>query len=248
MKDVVNQIVLTAENKRDSSFFKWAMQSIFAGMYIGFGMTIALLSYGCLYGTHFEKLAYGATFGIGLLLVIFLQAELFTGNILFFGMLWCTKRKKLRTISQLILCFIFNFIGASILVALLHYSNLINTKFMVRAIFDLVPGKLELTATQLIARGILCNILVCLAVLLSKVTKSDSAKVILVSWCLFVFVAGGFEHSIANMTILQLAAVRGNDNYINMAYNLLYSGIGNVIGGLFIAIPYYLINKDKSAK
>lgn len=145
----------------------------------------------------------------------------------------------------MILCFIFNFIGASILIALLSFSNIIDTNAIDRAIVMMVPDKLDLTAAQIIARGILCNMLVCLGVLVSKVTKSDAAKVILVSWCLFVFVVAGFEHSVANMTMLQIAAFLGYDDYVPMAYNLLYSGIGNIIGGLFIAIPYYLLYRDK---
>lgn len=105
-------------------------------------------------------------------------------------------------------------------------------------------------ALQLILRGILCNILVCLAVWSGFQSKDDTAKLIMVWWCLLAFFSSGFEHSVANMTTLIVAlmnpAANGTVSLIGLWYNLLWVTIGNMIGGIFfVALPYWLGSKKK---
>jgi nitrite transporter NirC len=72
---------------------------------------------------------------------------------------------------------------------------------------------------------------------------SDTAKTIFIFWCLFAFIASGFEHSVANMTLLSIAFIAdpyGSITPAGIAYNLMWVTIGNVIGGgLFVALGYW---------
>ncbi len=99
-------------------------------------------------------------------------------------------------------------------------------------------------AIELLARGILCNWLVCLALWMSGRTKNDAAKCIVIFWCLFAFISSGFEHSIANMTVFAVALLGNHPETVNLLgafYNLFWVTIGNTIsGGIFMALGYWL--------
>jgi nitrite transporter NirC len=75
-------------------------------------------------------------------------------------------------------------------------------------------------------------------------TKNDAAKCIVIFWCLFAFIACGFEHSIANMTLFAVALLGNHPETVNLTgtiYNLFWVTIGNTIsGGIFMAFGYWL--------
>jgi formate/nitrite transporter FocA (FNT family) len=94
----------------------------------------------------------------------------------------------------------------------------------------------------LFCRGILCNALVCLAVWMSAKTKNEAARVFLIFWCLFAFIACGFEHCIANMTIFGVSLFTShpdNVSWCGFAYNMLPVTLGNIIGGGFFGLVYW---------
>ena len=105
---------------------------------------------------------------------------------------------------------------------------------------------------SLFLKGILCNWLVVLAVWCTFRLKSEPAKLIMVWWCLLGFVGSGYEHSIANMTLLTLANLLPNEgnhliSWSGMLNNLVPVTLGNIVSGvLFMGIPYYLISYSKS--
>lgn len=100
----------------------------------------------------------------------------------------------------------------------------------------------------LLAKGILCNVLVCLAVLCAVKMKSESGKLIMIFWCLFAFITSGFEHSIANMTIFSISLFMPHPETVSVAgllANLVPVTIGNFIGGAFIlGGSYYYMGKE----
>ena len=107
-------------------------------------------------------------------------------------------------------------------------------------------GKVTLGPVELITRAILCNILVCLAVWCGTKLKSESGKLIMIFWCILVFMVCGFEHSIANMSILGVGLVNGGITVGQYCYSVLLATVGNMIGGaIFVALPYHLISKEK---
>ncbi len=99
-------------------------------------------------------------------------------------------------------------------------------------------------------RGILCNILVCLAVWCAFKLKEETAKLIMIFWCLFAFITSGFEHSIANMTLLSLSLMVPHPDTVSLAglaANLVPVTIGNIIGGaVFIGAAYWFANSEKN--
>lgn len=99
----------------------------------------------------------------------------------------------------------------------------------------------------LFAKGMLCNFLVCLAVWCGFRTKDDTAKLIMIFWCLFAFFTSGFEHSIANMTVLTIGLLSPVGQGITMGgylYNLIIVTAGNILGALlFMTVPYGLAAK-----
>src|ERR1051325_10707813 len=101
------------------------------------------------------------------------------------------------------------------------------------------------------ARGILANWLVCLAVWCAMRTTSDVAKLVLIFWCLFAFIGAGFEHSIANMTLLALALFQSHGETITwMGYlqNLVPVTLGNIVGGaIMVGGLYWFSSPLKSA-
>jgi nitrite transporter NirC len=109
--------------------------------------------------------------------------------------------------------------------------------------------KMSVPFFPLLLRGVLCNVLVCLAVWCNFRCKSESGKLIMIFWCLFAFITSSFEHSIANMTLLTVALFAPFEAAVSVGgyfYNILVVTLGNMLGGiLFIALPYYVISKKK---
>ena len=105
---------------------------------------------------------------------------------------------------------------------------------------------------ELIARAALCNWLVCLALWMAARTTNDTAKAIVIFWCLFAFIASGFEHSVANMTLLSIALLGEHPDTVSLAgmgHNLLWVTLGNIIGGsVFMALGYWLASAEPRVK
>ena len=109
--------------------------------------------------------------------------------------------------------------------------------------------KMTAGPAELFARGILCNMLVCLAVWCGFRAKSESGKLIMIFWCLVTFFTTGFEHSIANMTLLTTALLRPDGAAVTPGgwfYNLAVVTAGNMIGGIvFVALPYAAAARER---
>ncbi|MDZ5000840.1 nitrite transporter NirC, partial [Clostridium perfringens] len=150
------------------------------------------------------KIVMGLSFGVALSLVIFAGSELFTGNN--FVMTVGALNKSVSwgdTIKIWIVSFIGNLTG-SILAGSLFFMAGLASGPVGEFIAKTSATKMSLPASDLFFRGILCNILVCLAVWCSFKCKEETAKLIMIFWCLFVFITAGFEHSVANMTLLSI--------------------------------------------
>jgi nitrite transporter NirC len=111
--------------------------------------------------------------------------------------------------------------------------------------------KMNTDAGSLFARAILCNWLVCLALWMAARVNSDSAKCIVIFWCLLAFIASGYEHSVANMTLLMLALAGNHPETVSvtgMGWNLLWVTLGNIVGGaVFVAGAYRLASGPQGA-
>ncbi len=234
--------------KNPVGYFALAM---LAGMYIGFGTLLIFTIGGMLNGAPYTKIVMGVSFGIALSLVVIAGAELFTGNnlVMASGMM----KKTIRVtdgIKLWVVCYLGNLAGSVLLALLFQYSGLADGatgEFIAAAAL----GKMNVPAAGLFIRGIFCNILVCLATWSGFRCKSDSGKLIMIFWCLFAFITTGFEHSVANMTLLTAALLNPCGQAVTIGgyiYNLGIVTLGNMVGGIvFVALPYYLasLNKEK---
>lgn len=240
--------------------------SVLAGMYIAFGAIFATLSTAGASGVlpyGLTKVISGLVFSVGLILVVVGGAELFTGNIL---MVIALARKQITPGSMVwnwILVYAGNFIG-SVLTAIIvflsgHYTS--NGGSIGMNMLSIAESKASLTFIRAISLGVLCNILVCLAVWLTYSAKSVAGKILAIIPPISAFVAAGFEHSVANMYFIPmglLVKVGADGNFWNLIQktpadfphltisgflinNLLPVSLGNIIGGLMVGLAYWYI-------
>ncbi|MBQ6621395.1 MAG: formate/nitrite transporter family protein [Mogibacterium sp.] len=233
-----------------SSPVSYFLLSMLAGAYIGFGILLVFTISGQLAGAPCTKLVMGCCFGVALSLVIIAGGELFTGNnlVMTAGLLRGTVSFA-DVIKLWVVCWIGNLAGAVVL-ALVYAMTGLYADATLAAMTSAAAGKMTTGFLQLLARGALCNTLVCLAIWSGFRLKSDTGKLIMTFWCLLAFFTTGFEHSIANMTLLTLALINnGGNEAISMGgywYNLLTVTAGNMIGAiLFVAFPYRMASREK---
>lgn len=250
MDPTVEKMAGAADAKASAMYrspFGYLILSALAGVYVGFGI-ILIFAIGAplsAAGSPLTKAVMGASFGIALSLVIFAGSELFTGNNLFMALGVLTGRSKLADLGALwLLCFAGNLVGSLLLAWLVVQAGVLGADPQLTFVLNTAATKMSLPFTTLLVRGILCNWLVCLAVWCAQRTQSETARLVMIFWCLFAFIGAGFEHSVANMTLLGVAlllphgAAIGWDGFAN---NLVPVTLGNVIGGVaFVAGAYWL--------
>jgi nitrite transporter NirC len=233
--------------------FAFLVSSMMAGAYVGIGI-ILIFTLGQQIEPALRSLVMGACFGIALTLVVFAGSDLFTGHTMF--MTIGVVRGSVDSAS-LARTWVFSWIGnlvGSALLALIFWLGGGGQILKEGAdlVFTASAAKMSAPAPALVARGALCNWLVCLALWTSARASSDAAKCILIWWCLFAFIAAGFEHSIANMTLFALALLGNHPPGVSLAgafYNLLLVTIGNIIGGAgFVAMGYLAASPRQKSK
>lgn len=224
------------------------VSAMVAGMFISFGSFVAFVLGSVISAgdaASWTKAAQAFAFAAALSLVVMAGAELFTGNNLAMGA--ASLRKKVSwgdTCKLWVVCWIGNLVG-SLLSVLVFKLTAIPTGDTAAYFAKIASGKIGLGPVELLARAILCNILVCLAVWCGAKMKTESGKLIMIFWCIFVFMVCGFEHSIANMSIEGVALFNGDVTIGGYLYSVLLATVGNMIGGvLFTALPYHLISKE----
>ncbi len=223
--------------------------SMLAGVFVGFGVLLAFTIGGQLSGAPYAKLLMGASFSAALSLVVIAGAELFTGNNLVMAAGSLGRAVKLgETALVWAVCWLGNLAG-SVLLALLYWGTGLGSGVVGEFMASAAAGKMAAGAAHLFFRGLLCNVLVCLAVWCGFRCKTESGKLIMIFWCIVAFFTTGFEHSVANMTLLTVALLSPCGAAVSFggwAYNLLVVTLGNLAGGvLCVALPYFLISREK---
>jgi nitrite transporter NirC len=251
--ETVDQFAAAAAAK--SAFLKrsplgfW-ISAMMAGAYVGLGI-ILIFSIGSDADPAYRGLIMGASFGIALTLVIFAGSELFTGHtmILSLGVL-----RGRATLGELGACWTMswlgNLAGCAVLAALFVAGGggaMLHSKS--NFIMTVATAKMTAPALSLFARAVLCNWLVCLAIWMSGRMQSDAAKCIAIFWCLFGFIGSGYEHSIANMTLLLIALFSDHPDTVTwggFVYNMVWVTFGNAVAGaLFMAVGYWAASRPQ---
>lgn len=233
--------------KIKNNFLGYLLLSILAGIFVGFGVLFAYTSGGMLEDVSGYKLVMGVAFSVALSLIYFAGGELFTGNC--FSMTVGYIKKKVSFIDSikiLFICYIGNFIGSAILAGLILPTGLMSGEIG-EFIAEYSSIKMNLGTVEIITRGILCNILVSLATWCGYRMKSESGKFLIIIMCVAAFFTIGFEHSIANMSLLLIGVLNPFDTgntFAGLFYNISLATIGNIIGAsLFLAVPYVIIGR-----
>lgn len=219
------------------------ISSAMAGAYVGLGV-ILIFTLGNLVDPSMRYLVMGATFGVALTLVIIAGSELFTGHTLYFSLGVKTGQITLSDAAKVLpATWAGNFLGA-IFVAVLFMSTG-GGKLLPDAtslLHQTALAKSTAPAAALFAKGLLCNWLVCLAIWMC-LRETGTARFIAIWWCLLAFIASGYEHSIANMTIFALSWFGEPAQGFTLsgaAHNLLWVSLGNLVSGsVFVGLGYW---------
>ena len=252
--DAISEMAVTKVRTLNQSKSKYLMMAMLAGLFVGLGIILIFTIGGLLFPSGFvgTKIVMGVSFGIALSLVIMAGSDLFTGNnmILTIGTMM-KKTTWLDTLKIWLFSYFGNFVG-SIIVALLFFYSGLAVGNAATFITEQASVKMNTPFVELMFRGILCNILVCLAVWCSIKLKEETAKLIMIFWCLFAFITSGFEHSVANMTLLSISLLVPHPETVSlagMAANLIPVTLGNIIGGAaFMGLTYWYGTSEKQIK
>lgn len=235
-----------------------AMLGILAGGFIGFGALGATMVFSdASLGFATSRLLGGLVFSLGLILVAVAGAELFTGNNLL-AMAWAAGRLSTGAVLRSwIIVSLTNLIGALGLVAIVYQSGHLsmNGGAVGAMAVKIAATKCALPPLVAFLRGILCNVLVCMAVWMAFAGRSVIDKIAAIVPPITVFVAAGFEHSVANMYFIPLGwlAIRDNPAWAALPgaaavtpsaffANLGVVILGNLVGGsVLVALVYWVI-------
>ena len=245
MKSTIDTFAGVAVAKEDmvrNSVGKYWVLSMLAGIYFGFGILL-IFTIGAQFagaGSVSVKVIMGVSLAVALTLVIFAGAELFTTNnmVMIVG---CLKGKTgWGWMAWLWFVNYFGNLAGAVLIAwVIACTGLADGTG--NYISEVASAKMNDAWMTLFSKGIICNVLVCLAVWMVARTKNEAARILLIFLCLFAFVATGLEHSVANMAIfsVSLFASSSDVSCAGFAYNQLPVVVGNIVGGGIFGVMYW---------
>lgn len=228
--------------------FGYMAASMVAGLFITLGGMVAMAVGGYLEPLMgpASRLFAALVFSSALSLAVMAGCELFTGNNLILSAASLARKLPWRTTFHLwSFCWIGNLIGVWITILLYRGSGAYDVDLVANYFAKTAQAKIALTPLAMVLRGIFCNICVCLAIWCCFRMKSESGKLIMTIWCVFIFMVCGFEHSIANMGIIGVALLNPGTYDVTVAgyiTNLAWVTLGNILGAtFFVAFPYEVL-------
>ena len=253
-REIAQRVETVGVVKARLPLLQLALLGLLAGAFIGLGaLGFVLVKSDATLGYAAGQWLGGLVFSLGLLLVVVAGAELFTGNNLLV-MAWADGR--IRTAQVLrnwaVVC-AANFVGAAGLALLVFWSGQgqMNGGAVGHKVVQIALAKQDLPFWTALVRGVLCNILVCMAVWMALAGRSVVDKAVAVVFPIMAFVAAGFEHSIANMYILPLAMLLQGAgvaadgalvSWAGLLGNLVPVILGNLLGGAgLVGLVYWVI-------
>lgn len=273
IKESVDKYIEGAQAKAQASAWRIIGKAIMAGVMIAMGAGISSVAAHTVADVGLARLLAAVVFPVGLMMVVLMGAELFTGDCLVCLGVLDRKQRLTSFIKILVLVYIGNFLGASLIALLLSASGQwdYSSGMLGAYTIKVALAKVNISFAEGIVSGILCNILVCAAVLMAVCAKDVTGKLWASFFVIMLFVVGGFEHCVANMYYIPAGLLASlNPEYAELAmstygfsaeymqtlniYNFLVSNllpvtIGNIIGGaVCVAMPVYYLNRPKAEK
>ncbi len=242
---------------------KCFVSAMLAGAFIGFGATYFMVFLGdSTMPFAAQRMVGGICFCLGLVLVLCCGAELFTGNNLMVTGLASKKISMGGMLKNWVVVWLGNLAGSLLAVALIFWANVggMNGGAVGDVMVSVAVSKVTPDWFVLLGKGIMCNIMVCLAVWIGFSARTVADKVLGILLPISFFVAAGFEHCVANMfflpTGLLMKTVGFGASVANVGaldlgaifYNISAATIGNIIGGAVVGLAYWFIYNQKKVK
>lgn len=244
--ELVEYVEDSAVKKATRPYVKLFILSIFAGALIGFGAIGSYVVSGSMLETNagLAKFIGAAVFPVGLIVVILGGFELFTSDCLMTMGVMAKKIKWVDLIRTLVIVYLGNLVG-SLIVS--YVTAKVNTLYPAAAhgIIHTAEAKVHLDAMTIFLKGTMANVLVALGAMVAYASKDWVGKIAAAWFVIMLFVVLGYEHSIANMTYIPTAMWLGAPiTILEFIYNLIFSTIGNFIGGgVLVGLSYYYTQK-----
>ena len=259
-----------AKGKTELPLLRMILLGIFAGMFIAGGASASSLAMHAISNVGLARLVAGAIFPVGLMMIVLVGGELFTGDCLMIMGCVHGKFSTAKMVKVLTVVYLSNFVGSVLFAELVNlsgqysYTNGLLGAFTIKV----AMGKVNLPFGAAFASGILCNIFVCMAVLMAMAAKDIAGKVWAIFFPILAFVVSGYEHCVANMYYIPAGIfAKANGTYASLAMesygystlqldslnwvnfvvkNLIPVTLGNIVGGMvFVGLPLYLIHQAK---
>lgn len=269
-KEIFQKYVAACEKKTSAKSARTILLGIMAGLFIALGAAGSSVSMYAIEPTGIARTVGGAVFPIGLMMILVIGGELFTGNCMLIGGVIDRRYSAGKMLKNLALVYVSNFLGAIFAALLVVNSGQLafSDGALGANVIKTAVGKAGMEFVPAFISGILCNILVCAAVYMATGAKDMAGKLWAVFFPVFVFVICGFEHCVANMYYLSAGIFAAeNATYAQKAmelfgysqtqldalnwgnallHNLLPVTLGNMAGGMvIIGIPVTLLYKEK---
>ena len=259
-----------AKGKTELPLLRMILLGIFAGMFIAGGASASSLAMHAISNVGVARLVAGAIFPVGLMMIVLVGGELFTGDCLMIMGCVHGKFSAWNMIRVLVIVFLSNMIGSLLFAGLVYFSGQYNYTNGLLGAFTIkvALGKVNLSFGAAFASSILCNIFVCMAVLMATAAKDISGKIWAIFFPILAFLVSGYEHCVANMYYIPAGIfAASNEAYVTSGVsNVLFSAdqlanlnwgsfvfnnlipvtLGNIVGGMvFVGLPLYLIHAQK---
>ena len=268
-QEITDGYIETTVKKAESPTWRLFVLAVFAGMLIALGAIASSTAAQGIPDVGTARLVTGAIFPIGLMMVVLLGTELFTGNALMVTAVIDGRISVLELLRNWVVVYIGNFVGAVGMAALMAFFGQLDIGGGTLAVYTakVAAAKASLPWMNAFVLGIFCNLLVCIAIYLGNTSHDVAGKILGIFFPIFGFVVAGFEHCVANMYYIPA----GIFAYWNPAYasaiaeagidtsvlgfgdflfaNLLPVTLGNIVGGVCVGIVMYVSHsKSRRAK
>ncbi|MFD3155778.1 formate/nitrite transporter family protein [Haloimpatiens sp. FM7330] len=266
--EVCEATIKSGITKANIGFLQGSILGILAGAFIAIGGAVsAVVSYNVT-NASIAKLLGASVFPVGLILVVVCGAELFTGNNLIVVSVLDKKTTFKQLLRNWVIVYFANFIGSLVIAFLVYNSGMLNMGDgkLGGTVIKVASAKCGLSFKTAFASGIMCNILVCLAVWGATAAKDVIGKIFMIWFPIMTFVACGFEHCVANMYFLMIGTfAKLNSVYVQASAltqdklnlisgsgilnNLIPVTLGNIVGGtVLVGCVYFIAYRYKAVK
>lgn len=230
-------------------------KGFYGGVLLSLGGIVALIIGGgesALTATYpgLNKLITATVFPIGLIMIVLLGADLVTSNMAIMAMAAVKRRVPIYSYPMNIAIVFFGNLFGSLWTAGIfgYYSGIFTGPYAAWAITFATGKVVPPTWGMVLVRGFACNFLVCVAVFLATMSKDVLSKIVSIELPIFLFVACGYDHVVANMLFIPLGLMLQAPTLsvgLYISKSLIPSFIGNLFGATFLAIPllyFYCFN------